>query len=35
MESDNIVLYFSIFVAVCVAIWAVHVIRTFNNIGKK
>lgn len=34
MIANDIVLYFSLFVAVCVIIWAIIVIRTYNRIGK-
>lgn len=35
MIANDIVLWFSIIVVVLVVIWAVVVIRTYNNIGKK
>lgn len=34
MEANNIVLYFSIFVAICVTIWAVVLIKAYDNIDK-
>lgn len=35
MEANSIVLWFSVFVSICVGIWAIVVITTYNNIGKK
>ena len=34
MVTNDIVLYFSIVVAVCVTIWAVVLIRAYDNIDK-
>lgn len=34
MEANSIVLYFSIIVAVLVAIWAIVIIRAYDKIGK-
>jgi hypothetical protein len=34
MEANNIVLYFSVIVAVLVAIWAIVIIRAYDKIGK-
>jgi len=34
MIANDIVLYFSIIVAVCVTIWAVVLIRAYDNIDK-
>ncbi len=34
MEANNIVLYFSLIVAVFVAIWAIVIIRAYDKIGK-
>lgn len=34
MEANNIVLYFSIFVAICVVIWAIVIIRAYDKIDK-
>jgi len=35
MEANDVVLYFSIFIAVCVTIWAIVVIRAYDGIDKK
>jgi hypothetical protein len=35
MEADSIVFWFSVFVSICVSIWAIVVITTYNKIGKK
>ncbi len=35
MEADDIVFWFSIIVSVLVVIWALLLIRAYNNIGKK
>jgi len=34
MNVNNIVLYFSIFVAVCVLFWAFFMINEFNKVSK-
>jgi len=34
MEANDIILWFSIVVSICVAIWAIVVIRIYNKIGK-
>ena len=34
MSADNIVLYFSVFVGICVIIWAYVMINEFNKISK-
>ena len=34
MEANDIILYFSIVVAVCVGIWAVAMIRAFDKADK-
>ncbi len=35
MVANDIILYFSIFVTVCVTIWAIVLIRTYDSIDKK
>ncbi len=35
MEADDIVFWFSIVVSALVALWAVLIIRAYNNIGKR
>lgn len=35
MEVNDIVLYFSIFVAICVTVWAIVVIIAYDGIDKK
>ncbi len=34
MDANNIVLWFSVFVAICVVVWAVLLIRAYDRIGK-
>lgn len=34
MDANNIVLYFSVFVSVCVVIWALIFIRAYDRIGR-
>lgn len=34
MNADNIVFYFSIFVGICVIIWAYFMIREYDRVGK-
>jgi len=34
MEADSIVLWFSVIVFICVAIWAFWAIREFDRAGK-
>ncbi|SHH68515.1 hypothetical protein DFQ05_2588 [Winogradskyella wandonensis] len=34
MEADDIVFWFSIIVSALVALWAIIIIRAYNNIGK-
>lgn len=34
MVANNIVLYFSIIVTICVTIWAIILIRAYDNIDK-
>lgn len=34
MDANDIVIYFSVFISVCIVIWAVWLIRTFDKIGK-
>lgn len=35
MVANDVVLYFSVFVAICVTIWAVVLIRAYDSIDKK
>ncbi|REG87849.1 hypothetical protein C8N41_102695 [Winogradskyella sediminis] len=35
MDANDIMLTFSIFVTVCVIVWAILVIRAYNRIGNK
>ena len=35
MTADDIVFWFSIIVSALVVIWALFIIRAYNNIGKK
>lgn len=34
MEANDIVLYFSFFVAFCVVVWAIVIIRAYDKIDK-
>jgi hypothetical protein len=34
MNADKIVLYFSVFVVVCVLIWAYFMISEYDKVGK-
>ncbi len=34
MSANDIILYFSIFISVCVVIWAVLIIRAYNKIDR-
>jgi hypothetical protein len=34
MNTDNIIIYFSIFVIVCVVVWALFMINEFNKVNK-
>ncbi len=34
MNANDIVLYFSIFVAICVIIWAYFMISAYDKVGK-
>jgi len=35
MEANEIIFSFSLFVSVCVVIWAILLIRTYNKIDRK
>lgn len=35
MDGNDIIIWLSVFVTVCVVIWAVAVIRAYNRIGKE
>lgn len=35
MEANDIIFSFSIFVSVCVVIWAILIIRAYNKIDRK
>ncbi len=35
MEANDIIISFSVFVSVCVIIWAILVIRAYNKIGRE
>jgi hypothetical protein len=35
MAADDIVFWFSVIVSILVALWAVIIIRAYNNVGKK
>ncbi len=35
MEANDIIFSFSIFVSVCVIIWAILIIRAYNKIDRK
>lgn len=35
MEANEIIITFSVFVSLCVIIWAVMVIRAYNRIGRE
>ena len=34
MNADKIIIYFSIFIVVCVVIWALIMINEFNKVSK-
>ena len=34
MDANDIVIYFSVFVSVCIIIWAVWIIRAYDKIGR-
>ncbi|MFT4611240.1 MAG: hypothetical protein ACI9OT_000605, partial [Gammaproteobacteria bacterium] len=34
MDANDIVIYFSVFVSVCIMLWAIWLIRTFDKIGR-
>jgi hypothetical protein len=34
MDANDIVIYFSVFVSVCVVIWAVLIIRAYDKVDK-